>query len=370
MPSPFEGSLEEISFDDLPLWRQDDHGRAFDAFLAGVRFGIDAPFKTRALGADGKALHALALEGLKMSAKRGAMDCEQARIFFETRFRPCRVRPGRVRQPSGADADASTGLLTGFYEPIVRASWRKNRKFSVPLYCKPPELVKIGRASGSSLPYGRKGKDGSFEAYFDRRAIQEGALDGRGLELAFVRNAVDAFFIHVQGCARLEFENGEKARIKFAAKSGHEYTSLGKVLMERLNLSSMTADRLRQWMEENPGQLDDFLALNRSYIFFEIDESSASGPLGAAKIPMIAGRSLAVDRALHTFGAPIWVGADITLGECSVKPRLMVAHDTGSAITGAARGDFFAGSGDRAGFLAGQMCHQADFFLFLPRANF
>ena len=206
----------------------------------------------------------------------------------------------------------------------------------------------------------------------DRAAIEAGALAGRGLELAWLNNKTDAYFIHVQGSARLLLDDGAIMRVSFAAKTGHPYTSLGKALSERLDIppEQMTADVLADWMRKNPAELDAFTAQNRSFIFFdEVKNLDANdGPIGAAGASLVPGRSLAVDQSLHSYGVPIWLSTPGAVLEGNNGPnRLMIAQDTGSAITGIQRGDIYVGSGEAAGQIAGRIQSPARMVVLVPK---
>ncbi|TKB33572.1 MAG: transglycosylase, partial [Mesorhizobium sp.] len=177
---------------------------------------------------------------------------------------------------------------------------------------------------------------------------------------------------HVQGAARLNMTDGRLRRITYAAKSGQRFTGPGKILSEEgeIPLEKVTMQSIRAWFKAHPERVDEILWRNRSYIFFRemgVDDPEL-GPIAAAKVPLTPGRSIAVDRLLHTFGTPLHIDAP-SLTAFDGKPfrRLMIAQDTGSAITGPARGDLFAGSGDAAGEIAGVIRNAADFYALIPR---
>ncbi|MBE0694373.1 MAG: MltA domain-containing protein, partial [Aquamicrobium sp.] len=259
--------------------------------------------------------------------------------------------------------------------PQVEASPVRTARFCVPLLAPPDDLVKVddhNRPAGFDLAFGRMTAQGMVE-YHDRAAIEGGALGNRATPLAWLADRVDAFFVHVQGAARLTLPGGSVRRVTYAAKSGHPFTGPGRVLAEmgEIPRDKVTMQSIRAWLAENPGRVDEILHKNRSYIFFrETDVSDpALGPVAAAKVPLTAGRSLAVDRLLHTFATPFFIDAP-SLDAFGGAPfrRLMIAQDTGSAIVGPARGDLFAGSGDAAGEIAGVVRHPARFFALLPRS--
>ena len=298
--------------------------------------------------------------------QKSATPSTEARRFFEEYF-----------QPYTWAASDQTGFVTGYFEPECEAALQATPEFSVPLYRRPPDLIDIDPHNrpdplDCDFAFGRL-VDGTISEYFDRQQIQSGALAGRGLELVWLKDKVTAYFIHVQGSALLRLTNGERRRIGYAAKSGHPYTSLGKLLCERLNVApaEMTADRLADWMRNHRDELDAFMAQNRSYIFFEMSQAAASaeGPLGAGKVALTPGRSLAIDHTVHTYGTPVWVATDSDLlDEDRCFRRLMVAEDTGSAIVGPQRGDIFVGSGAKAGYLAGQIQAKAQMYTLVPRS--
>ena len=200
-----------------------------------------------------------------------------------------------------------------------------------------------------------------------------GALDGLGLELVYLDNPIDAFFVHIQGSARLAMTDGSTQRVNFAGKSGHRYTPIGRTLVDQgeLALEDVTMTSLRAWLEAaTPEARDLVLATNRSFIFFVLAEDTdpSAGPIAAASVPLTPGRSLAVDRHLHTFGTPIFITSPDPLpGDRTALSRLMIAQDTGSAIVGPARGDIFIGSGETAGDLAGRVNQSVRYTVLMPR---
>lgn len=353
MPVHGPGLLSEIRFDDIAGWTGDDHRAALAAFRRGT--GAVLPPKTRGLGIEGDDV-AAALEEAKGLGAEPSPD--QARHFFETRFRPCRI--------------AADGFVTGYFEPEVEASPVRTDRFRIPLHARPPELVEVDE---TNRPDGWDPEvrfaachRGRLMPFADRRAIAHGFLDGRGLELAWLADPVEAFFVHVQGSARLRMTDGSVRRVGFAGKSGHGYTSIGRRAVERGLLALEHADKagLETWLRANAVAGRELMHENRSYIFFREIEGLGvdDGPLGAAGVPLTPHRSLAVDRTLMTFHTPVWVDVP-ELG----LHRLMVAQDTGSAIVGPARGDLFFGSGEEAGRLAGTVRHPASMVALVPIAN-
>jgi len=350
--------LEPLDFTAIPGWAEDDHTAALAAFRRGATALRDHPPKRRASGIDPVALAAAvtAAGALALSTADGA------RCFFEARFRPCEVKP-----------DAGGAFFTGYYEPIVAGSRSRSSTFAWPIYARPDDLVEIDpdRPPPGLDPGSRFARrvPGGYAPYPDRAAIADGFLAGRGLELVYLADPVDAFFIHIQGAARIRLAEGGEMRITYAAKSGHPYTPIGRVLIEMGALPSggATMQTIRRWLADHPDAAPETMARNRSFIFFREAPVAdpALGPVAAAKVPLTPGRSLAVDRLIHSFHAPVWV--DTRLPDGTPFRRLMVAQDTGSAIVGPARGDIFIGSGDEAGAAAGGLQAGGRFILLVPR---
>ncbi|HEX8664092.1 MAG TPA: MltA domain-containing protein [Beijerinckiaceae bacterium] len=359
-------ALRPLAFQDLAGWAADDHAAALETFRRTCRAIVE----------DRPALRTAAplSEGLKRACAaalgpRGPEpgDGVSARRFFETTFGPFEVVP-----PSGR------GFLTGYFEPEYEGSLTPSESFPVPLLARPDDLVTVPQ--GESLPglgglqAGRRGpQEGMVEPYPDRAAIEDGALGMLARPIVYLRDAVDAFIVHVQGSARIRLPDGRTVRVAYAGRNGYPFTAPGRVIVERghVPLSEMNLERLTAWLRQNPEEGREIMRLNRSYIFFRLaDELSPDdGPIGGAGVPLTAGRSLAVDRTLWSYGLPVWLEGEVPGADGAPEPlaRLMVAQDTGTAIVGSARGDFFVGSGPEAGSRAGRMRHPVRFVVLLPR---
>lgn len=353
-----------VSFDAIPGWNEDEGvEQAFAAFARSAREAQKRPYKTGSLGVSFESFAESFVQALSVTRRPGKAE---ARAFFERYFVPFRFRP-----ESGA-----AGFMTGYYEPEAPASYRRTERFPVPLYRPPDDLVKVdggNRPEGwdPSITFARM-QDGDLVPYHDREAIERGALTGRDLELCWLADRVDAFFIHVQGAARLKMTDGESMRVTYAAKSGHPFTAIGRVLanLGEIPLEQVTMQTIRSWLRDHPERRDEILWKNRSYIFFRETPfgDPELGPVAAAKVQLQPGRSIAVDRLLHTFATPFFIAAP-ELRHVDGRPfrRLMIAQDTGSAITGPARGDLFIGTGHEAGEIAGTIRHAADVYVLVPR---
>ncbi|WP_377299059.1 murein transglycosylase A [Rhizobium sp. SGZ-381] len=357
-------SLKRLAFSDLRGWEIDDPRPLFSVMrqcLAHLERG--KPYRTGSLG-----LSASELRPLLLAAGQAEItDAASARAFFETHCIPFRIE----------QTEAKPGFVTAFYEPEVEVSESEESGYPFPFYRRPADLVDLDDSNRPadmpfSYAFGRE-RSGVIDPYPDRRDIDQGYLKGRGLEIAWARSKVDVFFTHVQGAARLRYPDGSLRRITYDGKAGHPFSPIGKLLIDRgeIRPADISMQSIRKWLAQNPAKVDEVLWHNRSYIFFreaEVDDP-ALGPIAAAKVPLVPGRSLAVDRLIHTFGFPFFITSDTLTHLDSGRPfaRLMLALDTGSAIVGPARGDIFTGSGDAAGEMAGTVRNSADFHILIPR---
>jgi peptidoglycan lytic transglycosylase A len=356
-PASAKARIAPCDFTALRGWDEDDQRAALQAFRRSAIAAAGRPPKSRAI--DGDALAAILA---RSHALPDDTTIESARRFFEVEFQPYEISD-----------ESCSGFFTGYYEPIVAGSRTRTARFAYPIHGVPDDLIEFDPSCpppgiNAAQRFARKTATG-FAPYFDRAAIQAGALSGRGLELVYLADPVDAFFIHIQGSARIAFADGGTMRLTYAAKSGHPYTAIGRLLVEMGELLPGRAAMagIRAWLRENPDRAAAVMARNRSYIFFR--ETPAGdpdvGPVAAAKVPLTPGRSLAVDRLLHTFHVPVWI--DTTLPDGGAFRHLTIAQDTGSAIVGPGRGDIFFGSGDAAGEIAGGMAAKGRFVVFAPR---
>ncbi|MGB7287240.1 MAG: murein transglycosylase A [Salaquimonas sp.] len=358
--------FKKTSFAAINGWQDEDHLAALSCFRVSARRMQERAYSTKTLGVDGALLAKAGNAALAINPASAASG-KTARQFFEDWFLPYLVKP---------ESRTEQGFVTGYFEPEIEASIVKTDKFKFPILKRPPDLVAIEdderpSTMDESFFFARK-TDNQLSEYHDRRAIENGALDDMELELFWFENRIDIFFIQIQGSARLVMPDGSIKRVSYAGKSGHPFTPIGKLLIERgeLTLETVTMQSIRQWLENHPHEANELMWQNRSYIFFqEIDHPNAEmGPVAAAGVPLTPGRSLAVDHRLQTFGTPIWVATDKPIpGSSDPFARLMIAQDTGSAIVGPARGDLFIGTGFEAGEVAGGVKNTARFIVFVPR---
>jgi membrane-bound lytic murein transglycosylase A len=218
-------------------------------------------------------------------------------------------------------------------------------------------------------------KGGRIVPFHDRTDIENGALAGRGLELFWANDQIDAFFTHIQGSARVRLRDGKLMRINYHAQNGHPYLAVGRILIERgiVPKEEMSMDKIRTFISEHPEEGRELMRMNRSYIFFrEVSElGQEEEPIGAQGVSLTADRSIAVDRSLHVYGTPFWIEAELPIeNESAATPfrRLMLAQDTGGAIVGPARADIYFGAGVEAGMVAGRLRHPGTFYMLVPNS--
>ena len=358
-----DSELEPLGWGDLDGWASDDHAAAFTTFLSSCRVIVRANKSSREAPSMRLALGRICQRGLRERVPNS----DTARAFFEANFRPLRIsRLGEAQ-----------GLLTGYFEPVVDGSRFPTREFTVPMYRRPDDLVAPGRNLASGFPnkgeVKRRMRDGTLVPYFDRGEIEDGALDGRHLEICWLRDPIAAFSIHIQGSARVRLEDGLTLRIGYDGHNGHSYMPVGRILIERniVPRDEMSLERIRLWMREHPDEARELRRKNQSYIFFRTTGLGDAGEtFGGEGVRLTPWRSIAVDQPMHAYGTPFYLEALLPLDSVSARTpfhRLMIAQDTGSAITGPARADIFFGSGDEAGRVAGRVRQLGRFVILVPR---
>ena len=360
--------LRPIGFEQLPGWALDDPRPALDAFTRSC-----AKLTTRSddtligpaddLGrvADWRPVCTAA------AAPATQASADAARRFLEGWLSPFQV----------TDGGDPNGLFTGYYEPLLYGSRGKRPPYTVPLRQPPADLVRVdlGRFNPQLAGYAIYGQieGGQFLPYHSRAEIEAGALDGRHLELVWVDDPIDKFFLQIQGSGQVQLDDGELIRVGYASQNGHPYRAIGRDLVEigALELDLVSLQSIRAWLLANPEAAASIMARNRSYVFFTENRELRpdEGPLGALGVPLTAGRSLAVDPRFLPLGVPLWLDstAPYPEGEGPLR-RLLIAQDTGGAIKGVVRGDVFWGAGERAEAIAGHMKSDGQLFLLLPRA--
>lgn len=363
--STIDHVLTPTTYSNLVGWGEDDPSPLFSAMRDCLHY-IEAvkPYRPGLLGLTTDDLLPL----LKSAAGFSLSGPDAARRFFEDHCTPVAIRR----------LDEKPGFVTGFFEPEVDVSDTADEIYRYPFYRRPSDLIDISDGNrpfyiDKSYAFARS-RNGEIDPYPDRGEIDRGYLEGQGLEIAWAKSKIDVFFTHVQGAARLRYRDGRVGRITYAAKTGHAFSAIGRVLIDRgdIDAAAVSMQSIRDWLIGNPAKVDDVLWHNRSYIFFREAPVAGldRGPIAAAKVPLVAGRSLAVDRLIHTFGFPFFIRSQTLthLDGGRSFARTMLALDTGSAIVGPARGDIFTGSGYDAGEQAGTIRHPADFYILVPKA--
>lgn len=362
-PLPPGARAVPVAYEALPGWSGDDHAAAFATFLVSCRaMAADSPALRPAVSAL-PALKAVCLAALDL---RTPVAGAPARAFFEKNFIPYRIEP-----------ETGGGFLTGYFEPVIEGSLTRTGAFTAPVLGRPDDLVTLqpGDERGTldpALAAARRTPAG-LEPYPDRAAILGGALAGRGLEQLYLRDEAEVFITQVQGSARVRLTDGRQVRLTYAGRNGHPYTSIGRILIEqgRIPREEMSLERLMAWLRAHPAEAQRVMGANRSYVFFRREDriDPTLGPTGGAGVPLVPGRSLAVDRTIWPYGLPVFIESSIdTLppAEGHLR-RLVIAQDTGSAIVGPARADYFWGSGGEAGHRAGLTRHALGFTVLWPR---
>jgi membrane-bound lytic murein transglycosylase A len=354
-----------VSFADIPEWTEDDHLAAYKAFRTSCRpIAAQPPQPT-----DDKALGSSLRDPCRLARETDISDTATARVFFERHFVPLQI--SRLGE--------GDGFVTGYYEPILDGSRTQTDVYNVPVYRRPSNLFVRGFSQDApNLPnkgsvYRKIGRR-KLVPYYDRAQIEDGAIAGRGLEIAWLKSQTDLLFAQIQGSARIHLDDGSTVRINYDAHNGYPYTAVGRVLIDRgiIPREQMSMQNIREWMEQNPDAANDVRRQNRSYVFFrEVQLSDKDEPVGAQGVPLTPGRSIAVDNSLHVYGTPFFIQGELPIETAQSRTpfhRLMIAQDTGSAIVGPARADLYFGAGADAGKVSGRLKHPMHFVMLVPKA--
>ena len=347
-------------FDALPAWKDDDAAAAWPAFLASCK-ALLARAAVRPVWSD-------------VCAAAGAVDPHAAaavRGFFELHFTPWRV----------ASSDGGeTGLVTGYYEPLLAGAYARSATYTTPLYAEPDDLLTVDLATLYPELRGKRVRgrlDGRrVVPYWTRADIDAGRAGPAARALVWVTDPVDAFFLQIQGSGRIALPDGNVLRLGYADQNGQPYRSIARVLIDRgeMTVDQASMQSIRQWGVEHSDRLEALLDENPSYVFFRILpapapgslEAQIDGPTGSLGVPLLARRAIAVDPHAIPLGAPVWLATTKPLSDEPLQ-RLVMAQDTGGAIRGPLRADFFWGFGDDAGREAGRMRQQGRMWLLWPK---
>jgi membrane-bound lytic murein transglycosylase A len=337
--------VEPVAFTALEGWNDDDHAAAFETFLKSCGAILQGTRATRAA----RPVYGGLFKVCEHANAAGPLGREQARAFFEDNFKPVRIVPHGDTQ----------GYFTGYYETEVEGSRFPSDEYDVPLYTAPAKAVQQHK--------------GKVFAKFDRTEIENGAIAGKGLEICYVKDPIDAFFAQIQGSTRVKLDTGQLLRLNYVASNGQPYTPVGRFLIDRgiIAKEDMSMDQIRDWMQANPEEGKELRRKNRSFVFFQ---ETALAPqdecIGAQGVPLTPLRSLALDKNIHFYGTPIWIDAELPIA--SEQPdtkfrHLLFAQDTGSAIVGAARADIYFGHGEEVSHIAGRIKQHGQFVMLVPK---
>ena len=350
---PAAKPLQAASWSDIPGWGEDDLAAAWPAFLQSCRALASKPQWPlwRAACEEAKSL--------------GSADNKILRRFFESRFEPYLL----------TNPDATTsGMITGYYEPLLRGSRTRTADFAQPVLGVPPDLLTIDLGDVvpevKNLRLRGRLQGNKVVPYYSRADIVAREKDHADRVLLWVDDAVELFFLQVQGSGRVKLPDGKMVRIGYADQNGHPYQSIGRVLVDRgeLKLEQASMQGIQAWARANPAKLNDLLNSNPSYVFFRVVPSKGSvseGPQGALGVPLTPERSIAVDPRHVPLGAPVFLATTQPNSPAPLR-RLMLAQDTGGAIRGVVRADYFWGFGPEAGNQAGRMKQQGQMWVLLP----
>ncbi|HSJ81731.1 MAG TPA: MltA domain-containing protein [Thiobacillus sp.] len=340
--------LKPVDWAAVAFWQDDTVSETWSAFLQSCSTLVKRT-----------AWHAVCAEAARMAAP----DDATARAFFEQRFQPYQAT---------ADDGSAEGMVTGYYEPLLKGDRVRTARARFPLYAAPDDLISVELASVHPELKGLRLRGrlvgNKLLPYPTRKDIETAGNGFKGQPIAWAEDPVDLFFLQIQGSGRIELPDGSHMRVGYADQNGHPYLSIGKLLVERgeLKLEQASMQGIKNWGAKNPDKLPALLASNPSFVFFRELPNGLSGPLGALGVPLTGGRSIAVDPRFIPLGAPVFLA---TTQPNSPQPlnRLVMAQDTGSAIRGGVRADFFWGFGDKAGELAGRMKQRGRMWVLLPK---
>jgi len=331
----------------LPGWQQNDPTPGFLAWRRGCE-----KLKTSTIWAETCA-----------AAADIPAEAKAVRAFIETR-----LQPWQLHNPDGT----SSGLITGYYEPVYRGSLTRTESARYPLLAEPLDLITVALDSVYPELKGKRLR-GKLEGrklvpYPAAESILKNGVDAPAL--AWLSDPLDVQFMQIQGSGRVQLEDGSQLRLGYANQNGHPYKPVGRWLIEQgaLPANAVSMQSIRNWAHQNPEKIDTLLASNPSYVFFRLLPSSQEGPIGSLNVPLTPAHSIAVDPGTVALGSPVYL-ASTRPDDGRVINRLVAAQDTGGAIRGQVRADFFWGTGQEAGELAGKMKQSGQLWLLWPRSK-
>jgi membrane-bound lytic murein transglycosylase A len=350
--------LEISDFSKLPNWNKDNHLDALSAFDKSCsRFLKQASNRPTGFGAKIQDWQAVCQNRPILRTQKNARD------FFEAWFSPYAVYNNTEQ----------SGLFTGYYEASLNGSLTKTKNYNIPLRARPQDLVMVNLGDFNPELKGKRiaGRpvNGYLKPYETRAEIVDGKLPkDMDIPVIWVDSAIDAFFLQIQGSGVVTLPDGSTQRIGYDGQNGHPYTAIGKTLIDKgeLTQENVSMQSIRQWLQDNPEKAPEILNSNASYIFFK--KLDTEGPIGGEGVVLTPERSLAIDTKFWPYGVPIFVDIPHPKESNRNIQNLMIAQDTGGAIKGVIRGDFFWGYGEEAAAHSGPMKSKGQMWVLLPKS--
>lgn len=355
-------NMQAASFSDLPNWNNDNFKNFADAYNKSctpiLKRGSQNSFGKKEVFGKNQSWQINCRKFQKIDSNNAGA----VRNFFEQNFTPYVAMSGNDPK----------GLFTGYYESALNGSLKRGGKYQYPLRARPDDLVMVQLGDFREELKGQRiagrVKNGSLKPYETHSEITAGKLPkSQDRTLVWVDSPVDAFFIQIQGSGMVSMDDGSIMRVGYAGQNGHPYYAIGKELVKRGHLAQrdVSMQTIRAWLQKNPEQAQDVMQTNKSYVFFR--KLEGEGPVGGQGVTLTAERSLAIDRSLIPYGMPVWVDLESPKSGAPNLQRLMVTQDTGGAIRGPVRGDFFWGYGADAEYMAGKMKSKGRYWFLIPR---
>ncbi|AZN36170.1 murein transglycosylase A [Iodobacter ciconiae] len=342
--TPIQSPYQQSSWSALPSWPGDDLATSFNTWKKSCAKLRSEPW-------------------LKLCKEAGDITAQNAQAFIESNFTPYQL----------TNSDGSqTGLITGYYEPVYSGSTQKSSQAIYPVYAPPKDMITVELAELYPELKGKRVRGrlvgNKLLPYFSHGDIAKKNLDAP--ILAWLESPMDVQFLQIQGSGRVRLKDGKELRLGYADQNGHPYRPIGRWLVEQgeLNAADVSMQSIRSWADAHPDHIDDLLTSNPSYVFFRTLPPSGDGPVGAQNIPLTAGFSIAVDKRIIPLGSMSFIATDRPDNGGGIH-RLVAAQDTGGAIHGTIRADFFWGTGDAAGELAGKMKQSGQLWLIWPNGQ-
>ncbi len=326
--------LKRVEYSQLENWQKDDHKAALNSFLNSCQ-------RFEKMSADqniGNKIGNIKVSDFNDVCHIGDLikytNKAQIRNFFENWFVPFQV---------SARSGNYTGKFTGYFEPLLEGSMKKTQIYQYPVYAKPNNHTK-----------------------YSRKDVENGALNNKGLELLYVKDNVELFFMHIQGTGRIKLENGDIVKLSYNGKNNKKYRSVGQYMIKNNVISSnnYSYSSIKSWLRNNKEEARKIMNLNKSYVYFKISKNN--DVIGAQMVPLTAQRSIAIDKNILPYGYPIWLEIKSKDRSSNIYNKLLVTQDTGSAIKGAVRGDIFFGSGKEYEQKAARMNNKGSYYIFIP----